>query len=93
MEIPGNKRTPDSLYGAGRLHGKIGKVNIMGPEGKKQHIALPAALAVCLLLLLVVGGVYFARYLRQQIYEERTNQLVEITSQVQVNLNHALNIH
>lgn len=48
------------------------------------------ALAAGLLLFLAVGGVLFARYLRQQIYEERTNQLVEVTSQVQVNLYNAL---
>ena len=62
----------------------------MEPEIKKRHIALPAVLAVGLLLFLAVGGVYFSGYLNQQIYEERTNQLVEITSQVQVNLNNAL---
>ena len=55
----------------------------MGAERKKQHIALPVALAAGLLLFLVVGGICFSRYLKQQIYEERTNQLVEITSQVQ----------
>ena len=34
----------------------------MGPEIKKQHIALPAALAAALLLFLAVGGGFFARY-------------------------------
>ena len=64
----------------------------MKPERKKQHIALSAALAICFLLLfLIVGGVYFSNYLKHQIHEERTTQLVEITSQVQVNLRNALN--
>ena len=62
----------------------------MEPESKKLHIILPAALAAGLLLLLVVGGVYFARYLERQIYEERTTQLIEVTSQVQTNLNNSL---
>ena len=62
----------------------------MEAERKKQHIAFPAALAVALLLFLMVGGVYFVRYLERQIYEERTNQLVEVTSQVQTNLNNSL---
>ena len=64
----------------------------MEPAAKKQHIALPAALAAALLLFLVVGGVYFVRYLERQIYEERTSQLVEITAQVQTNLDNALDI-
>lgn len=62
----------------------------MGPEIKKQHIALPAVLTIGLLLFFAVGGVFFSRYLKQKIYEERTDQLVEVTSQVQVNLNNAL---
>ena len=65
----------------------------MRPKSKKRHIALPAALVAVLLLILVIGGIYFKHYLEQQIYEERTNQLVEITSQVHVNLGNSLNIH
>ena len=59
---------------------------------KLTHCLL--TLPVCLtLLLLVIGGISFSRYLAKQIYEERTNQLVEITSQVQANLNNALSAH
>ncbi|MCM1187753.1 MAG: response regulator [bacterium] len=59
----------------------------------KKHIALPAALAVCLVLVLLVGNSFFTKYLQAQIFAERTTQLVEITSQVQVNLADALNFH
>ena len=62
----------------------------MDAENKKQNIALLTTLSVCLLLLLQVGGDLFARYLERHIYEERTNQLVELTSQVQTNLDNAL---
>lgn len=65
----------------------------MENESKKKYFALPAALSVCLLLFLVIGGTYFTRYLNRQIFEERTTQLVEITSQVQVNLSSALDSH
>ena len=41
----------------------------------------------------MIGGIYFAHYLKQRIYEERTDQLNEITSQVYVNLNNSLNVH
>lgn len=58
-----------------------------------ENLALPAVLAVSLLLFLLVGGTYFARYLQRQIFVERTTQLVEITSQVQVNLSNALDSH
>ncbi|MCH5267656.1 MAG: response regulator [Lachnospiraceae bacterium] len=65
----------------------------MGAKNKKKHIAFPVALIVSLLLILTIGGSYFKRYLERQIYEERTNQLDEITSQVNVNLNNSLNTH
>ncbi|MCI8812963.1 MAG: hybrid sensor histidine kinase/response regulator, partial [Oscillibacter sp.] len=61
--------------------------------GGKAHIALPAALTACFLLLLLVSGFYFAQYLQAQIFEERTTQLNEITSQVRVNLGTALDSH
>ena len=61
--------------------------------GRKAHIALPAALTACFLLLLLVSGFYFARYLQAQIFQERTTQLNEITSQVRVNLGTALDAH
>ncbi|MCM1523623.1 MAG: response regulator [Ruminococcus sp.] len=57
---------------------------------KKSYI-LPAALTACILILFVLGGFFFKNYLDGQIYEERTTQLVEITSQVRVNLDNALN--
>ena len=62
-------------------------------SGGKARIALPAALTACFLLLLLVSGVYFAQYLQGQIFEERTTQLNEITSQVRVNLSGALDAH
>lgn len=65
----------------------------MKPKSKKKLIALPAVLTACLLLCLVIGGSFFKKYLDQQIFEERTTQLAEITSQVQVNLNNALDSH
>ncbi|MCI8624564.1 MAG: response regulator [Provencibacterium sp.] len=65
----------------------------MNPKGKIANIVLSAALAVCLLLFLPAGGVYFTKYLRAQIFEERTTQLNEITSQVRVNLDNALDSH
>lgn len=65
----------------------------MESESKKRHIALPAILVFCLLLFLIIGGSFFAKYLRMQIFEERTTQLVEITSQVRTNLSSALDSH
>ena len=65
----------------------------MRPKSKKRHIALPVMLTVGLLLIFLIGGSYFRRYLEQRIYEERTDQLDEITSQVNVNLNNTLNTH
>ena len=61
--------------------------------GRRAHIALPVALTACCLLLVVVSGVYFAEYLRSRIFEERTTQLNEITSQVRVNIRSALDDH
>ncbi len=65
----------------------------MKPLKKTYHIAFPAALAVCLLLFLLIGGSYFTKYLQARIFEERTTQLNEITSQVRANLDNALNFH
>jgi signal transduction histidine kinase/CheY-like chemotaxis protein len=65
----------------------------MKPEGKKRNIAFTASLAVCLLLFLLGGGTYFVKYLQKLIFEERTTQLNEITDQVQINLNNALDAH
>ena len=60
---------------------------------KERNITLPVVSAVSLLLVLVISGVYFMRYLGQRIYEERTDQLNEITSQVYANLNNVLSTH
>ena len=65
----------------------------MKNKTKKKHIALPAILTAGLLLCIVIGGFFFDNYLRQQIFEERTTQLVEITSQVRSNLKNALDSH
>ena len=65
----------------------------MNPKEKKWNITLPAVLGIGLLLFLVTSGIYFMRYLDQRIYQERTDQLNEITSQVYANLNNSLNVH
>ena len=65
----------------------------MAPERKPGHTALTAAMASCLLLFTLAGGLYFTRYLQNRIFEERTTQLNEITAQVQVNLSNALDAH
>ena len=65
----------------------------MKPNGRKQNMALPAALACGLLLFLVLGGVFFTQYLKEQIFVERTAQLVELTTQVRSNLDNALDTH
>ena len=65
----------------------------MNPKEKKWNITLPAVLGIGLLLFLVTSGIYFMRYLEQRIYEERTDQLNEITAQVFANLNSSLNVH
>lgn len=65
----------------------------MRSDKTKRNAALPAVLAVFLLVFLIAGGVYFSRYLQQQIFVERTTQLNEITAQVRVNLSNALDSH
>lgn len=65
----------------------------MKSERKKYNLVLPVASAACLLLFLLAGGFYFAKYLQEQIFVERTTQLNEITSQVQTNLSNALDSH
>ena len=65
----------------------------METERKKQYSVIPVVLTACLLLFLLVGGFYFTRYLEKQIFQERTSQLVEVISQVRVNLNTALDSH
>ena len=58
----------------------------MRPKRKWRSVLLPAALMAGLLLFLLAGGLFFAKYLQNQIASERTTQLNEITGQVQVNL-------
>ena len=65
----------------------------MKPNRNWRGGLLPASLVLCLLLFLLVGGLYFTRYLQDQIFKERTTQLNEITSQVRVNLGNALDSH
>ena len=65
----------------------------MKPNRNWRGGLLPASLVLCLLLFLLVGGLYFTRYLQDQIFKERTTQLNEITSQVRVNLANALDSH
>ena len=65
----------------------------MRPKRKWRSILLPAALSAGLLLFLLAGGAFFAGYLQDQITAERNTQLNEITSQVRVNLNNALDAH
>lgn len=65
----------------------------MESKNKKQGLAFLAALVTALVVFLLVGGIYFFNFLRERIFEERTAQLVEITSQVRVNLNSALDAH
>lgn len=62
----------------------------MKSNDKKHNIVLTVFLAVCMFLFLLAGGIYFTKYLRKLIFEERTTQLNEITSQVQINLDNAL---
>ncbi|MCM1330790.1 MAG: response regulator [Ruminococcus sp.] len=63
----------------------------MKAENKKKYIAF--ALTACLLVVLILGGTFFTKYLNAQIFSERTTQLLEITSQVRVNLKTALDSH
>ena len=65
----------------------------MSVKSRKRELALPVLLAACLLACLLIGGSFFTKYLQVKIYEERTTQLTEITSQVRVNLSNALDAH
>ena len=65
----------------------------MKPEGKKHNIVFQASSVACLILFLLAGGLYFTNYLKGQIFVERTTQLNEITTQIQVNLGTALDAH
>ncbi len=65
----------------------------MKRKNKRYSVAVSAGVAALLLLFLLIGGLFFNRYLQQQIFIERTTQLNEITSQVQVNLDRALSVH
>ncbi|MCM1489120.1 MAG: hybrid sensor histidine kinase/response regulator, partial [Firmicutes bacterium] len=61
----------------------------MKAKSKRKNLAF--VLTACLLAFLLLGGAFFAQYLNTQIFAERTTQLLEITTQVRVNLNNALN--
>ena len=65
----------------------------MSTKEKRRPISGPAALTVCLLAVLAAGGFLFNGYLQQQIYVERSAQLREVTAQVRVNLDNALEAH
>lgn len=65
----------------------------MRNKNKKKYPVLPITLTVCLLVFFLLGGFFFAKYLNSQIFVERTTQLLEITSQVRVNLKNALDTH
>lgn len=65
----------------------------MNSKRKVSHIIFPVILIVGLFLFLCMGASYFTNYLQRQIFEERTTQLIELTSQVRVNLNNALDSH
>lgn len=68
-------------------------ISQMNSSGRKYSRLMPVIPAVGLFLFLMVGGVYFTKYLQKQIYLERTTQLNEITSQVRTNLGNALDFH
>lgn len=63
----------------------------MDTTKRSFNIAWTVLPMLCLVAFLVGGGVYFAQYLNEQIFEERSTQLVEITSQVRTTLKNALN--
>ena len=65
----------------------------MDHKGRGRKLVLSAVLIACLLVFLVGGGFFFIGHLRDQIYQERTSQLVEVTSQVRANLDNALDSH
>lgn len=65
----------------------------MNTRKHKKNILPAVLLTVSCLLFFIIGGIFFTRYLQTQIFEERSTQLVEITSQVRANLNNALDSH
>lgn len=62
-------------------------------QKNKRKMILPVTLSLGLLAVIIVGISYFAAYLKNQIFIERTTQLEEITSQVCANLGSALDTH
>ena len=62
----------------------------MRAKRKFHNIILPVLSAGFLLLFLVSGGIWFTKYLQNQIFLERTTQLNELTAQVRANLSGAL---
>ncbi|MCM1334717.1 MAG: response regulator [Bacteroides sp.] len=65
----------------------------MKAKNKLRPLILPTVLIVCLLLSFLSGGIFFKNYLDSRIFEERTTQLKELTSQVRANLGNALDTH
>ncbi|MCM1179480.1 MAG: response regulator [Clostridium sp.] len=62
-------------------------------KGNKRNMVLPTVLVLGLLAVLLAGTFLFTKSLEEQIFVERTTQLVEITAQVRVNLSNALDTH
>ena len=62
----------------------------MASSENKRHIPLLAVLGLTLALI-IAGGIFFSFYFNKQIHEERKSQIVEITSQLQNNLDSGLN--
>ena len=62
-------------------------------RNQKWSIILPGVLVLCLIAFLLTGVSLFTRYLGRRIFQERTTQLVELTAQVRVNLDTALDTH
>ncbi|MCM1496627.1 MAG: response regulator [Bacteroides sp.] len=65
----------------------------IGFKRNKRNMILPTVLVLGLLAVLLAGIFFFTKYLNNQVFVERTTQLVEITAQVRVNLGNALDTH
>lgn len=65
----------------------------IGFKRNKRNMIFPTVLVLGLLAVLLAGIFFFTKYLKNQVFVERTTQLVEITAQVRVNLSNALDTH
>ena len=64
------------------------------PKTKKTtKYIVPTLFAAVLVCALVIGVLYIRNYLMQQTIQERSYQLEEMVSQIQVNLNYGLETH